>query len=362
MRTPGRLGLNPPRNMTTHRTSTVFSLRLGWWVMALWLLISTVSCAELIGPKTLKLGHGLNVDHPVHQGMEIMAQRLAEKSDGQLLIEIYPSSQLGSERQCLELLQIGSLAMTKVSAAVMENFAPKIQVFSLPYIFRDRAHAYQVLDGPIGQELLVDSERYWLRGLTYFDAGYRSFYTKERPVHKPEDLEGLKIRVQESAVALELVRSLGGAPTPISWGELYTALQQGVVDGAENNPPSFYTSRHYEICQYYSLNEHTAVPDILAIGKVAWDRLTPQEQGWLKEAAYEATIEQRKLWQAAEQEALEAVQAEGVEVIRPDKGLFFQKTKGMLEAYRDRPEMYELIQRIQAVEPQTKAPASPSNP
>ena len=332
--------------MTTHRTylRLIELLTLG----LIFLLAS--SCGELIGPKTLKLGHGLNVDHPVHQGMEFMAQRLAEKSDGQLLMEIYPSSQLGSERQCLELLQIGSLAMTKVSCAVMENFSPKIQVFSLPYIFRDRQHTYDVLDGPVGKELLLESEDYWLRGLAYFDAGYRSFYTKERPVREPADLEGLKIRVQESAVALELVRSLGGAPTPIAWGELYTALQQGVVDGAENNPPSFFTSRHYEICKYYSLNEHTAVPDILVMGKVAWDNLTPEEQGWLEEAAYEATIEQRKLWQAAEAEALKAVQEAGVEIIRPNKKLFFEATKSMLEDYRDRPEMYELIQRIQAVQ------------
>lgn len=326
--------------MTTHR--------IGFWLGIL-ALILLGGCEALGGPKTLKLGHGLNVDHPVHQGMVYMAKRLAEKSDGQLQMEIYPSSQLGGERQCLELLQIGSLAMTKVSASVMENFSPKVQVVGLPYLFRDREHVYETLDGPIGEELLADGERYWLRGLAYFDAGYRSFYTKERPVRQPADLDGLKIRVQESAVALELVRQLGAAPTPIAWGELYTALQQGVVDGAENNPPSFYTSRHYEICKYYSLNEHTAVPDILVIGKVAWQGLDEREQTWLKEAAYEATLEQRKLWQAAEREALEAVQAAGVEIIRPEKAPFEQKTRDMLESYRDRPELYDLIQRIQAV-------------
>ena len=322
--------------------------RMGGWLGWLALVLLT-GCQALSGPKTLKLGHGLNVDHPVHRGMVYMAERLAEKSGGQLQMEIYPSSQLGGERQCLELLQIGSLAMTKVSASVMENFSPKVQVVGLPYLFRDREHVYQTLDGPIGKELLAEGERYWLRGLAYFDAGYRSFYTKDRPVRNPADLAGLKIRVQESAVALELVRQLGAAPTPIDWGELYTALQQGVVDGAENNPPSFYTSRHYEICKYYSLNEHTAVPDILVIGKVAWEGLSEQEQTWLEEAAYEATIEQRKLWQAAEKEALEAVQAAGVEIIRPEKAAFEQKTRDMLEAYRDQPALYDLIQRVQAV-------------
>ena len=262
-----------------------------------------------------------------------MAERLAEKSDGELIIEIYPSQQLGTERQCLELLQIGSLAMTKVSGAVMENFAPKMKVLSLPYIFRDREHGYKVFDGKIGKSLLLGSEKYRLRGLTYFDAGQRSFYTKDRPVNNPGDLEGLKIRVMESVTAMEMVRTLGGAPTPISWGELYTALQQGVVDGAENNPPSFYLSRHYEICKYYSINEHTAVPDILVIGTEAWKNLNEQERLWLQEAANEAAAQQRKLWQASEAEALEAVEKAGVKIIRPDKSTFMEKTKGMLEQF-----------------------------
>ncbi len=213
-----------------------YRLLLGCALAIVW----AAACAELTEVKTLKLAHGLDVTHPVHRGMEHMAAQLAEKSGGKMRIEIYPSQQLGTERQCLELLQIGSLAMTKVSAAVMENFAPNIQVLSLPYIFRDRAHHYAVLDGEVGQQLLQQSEQYWLRGLTYFDAGQRSFYSKE-PIRTPADLAGKKIRVQESVTAMNLVRALGGAPTPISWGELYTALQQSVVDGAENNPPSFYT-------------------------------------------------------------------------------------------------------------------------
>ncbi|MEM8526365.1 MAG: TRAP transporter substrate-binding protein [Bacteroidota bacterium] len=322
-------------------------MRFSFLLLLAFLLLT---CDDSSSINYLKLAHGLDVSHPVHQGMEHLAEKVKEKSGGKLQIEIYPSQQLGTERQALELLQIGSLAMTKVSAAVMENFAPKMKVLSLPYIFRGRTHAYAVQDGPIGRSLLEQGEDYWLRGLTYFDAGQRSFYTKERPVESPADLEGLKIRVMESVTAMNLVRSLGGAPTPISWGELYTALQQGVVDGAENNPPSFYTSRHYEICKYYSLNEHTAVPDILVIGTVAWNNLSSQEQGWLEEAVVEATDYQRKVWQASEQEALEAVQKAGVEIIRPDKSSFFEKTKSILESYKEEPEMYKLIQQIQAVQ------------
>jgi len=201
----------------------------------------------------------------------------------------------------------------------------------------------------VGRGLLIESEKYWLRGLGYFDAGQRSFYTKGKSINTPADLEGMKIRVQESVMAMNLVRSLGGAPTPISWGELYTALQQGVVDGAENNPPSFVSSRHYEICKFYSLNEHTAVPDILIISTVAWKRLSPQEQEWLQEAADEAIAFQRKLWVEAEQEALRTVEAAGVTVTRPDKTLFAEKTKSLLEEYKNDEELYALITKIQEV-------------
>lgn len=322
---------------------------LGAILFAFSFLFFFTGCDKDFSTRTLKLAHGLDTNHPVHKGIEYLAKKTFEKSNGQLQIEIYPSQQLGTERQALELLQIGSIAMTKVSGAVLENFAPPTKVLSLPYVFRDRDHIYKFSDSKLGKDLLLESESSWLRGLTYFDAGQRSFYSKERPIEKPEDLEGMKIRVMESATAMSLVRSLGGAPTPISWGELYTALQQGIVDGAENNPPSFYTSRHYEICKYYSLNEHTAVPDILLIGTVAWNNLNTQEQQWLQSAADEAALFQRELWQASERIALEEVQKAGVTVIRPDKTLFSEKTKVILEQYRDDSTIYQLIQKIQEI-------------
>ncbi len=319
-------------------------------VLALLLFCCTwMACTSLSGTKTLKLAHGLDVKHPVHRGIEFMAQQVAAKSNGKLRLQIYPNQQLGSERQLLELLQIGSVAMTKVSGAVMENFAPNYEVLSIPYIFRDKAHLNKTLDGEVGKQLLLQGEKYWLRGLTYFDAGQRSFYCKT-PIRTPDDLINKKIRVQESVTAMQLVRALGAAPTPISYGEIYTALQQGIVDGAENNPPSFYTSRHYEICKYYTLNEHTGVPDILLIGKVAWDGLSEQERIWLQAAADEAKDYERKLWQEAELEALEAVKAAGVEIILPDKSLFAEKTKSILENYQTQPAKYALIQQIQAVQ------------
>ena len=305
-------------------------------------------CERDAGITVIKLAHGLDVTHSVHRAMEVMAAGVAERSGGRLRIDIYPSEQLGTERQALELLQIGSLGMTKVSAAVLENFAPAFQVLSLPYLFRDEAHQYEVLDGPIGTELLLGLEPYRLRGLAFYDAGSRSFYTKDRPIRHPDDLAGLKVRTQESATAMELVRRLGGSATPIAWGELYSALQQGIVDAAENNPPSFHLSRHYEIARYYSLNEHTRVPDVLLISTAVWNALTPEEQGWLSEAVAESIVAQHALWHEAVEEALRAVREAGVEIIEPDAQPFADRVAPLYEAFQDDSLLYDLIRRIRS--------------
>lgn len=305
-----------------------------------------LGCGEINDVQTLKLAHGLDINHSVHKAMVKMGEDLAEVSGGKMQIEIYPSQQLGTERECIELLQIGSLDMTKVSVGVMENFAPRMKVFGLPYLFRDREHSFDVLDGPIGQELLDEGTQFWIKGLCYYDAGSRSFYTKDKPINTPEDLNGLKIRVMESVTAMDMVKSLGGSPTPISWGELYTSLQQGVVDGAENNPPSFYLSRHYEVCKFYSLDEHTVLPDVLIIGTHIWDRLSEQEKEWLEYAVEKSVTYQRELWAEAEKEALEEVQKAGVTVVRPDKKAFSDEVESVYETYSKDQYMLDLIQRI----------------
>ena len=313
------------------------------------LLLFLSACVTQQQGKVLKLAHGLDPSHPVHKAMVYMADRCQEISEGELSIEIYPSGQLGSEQQCVELLQIGSLAITKVSAAVMESFTEEFKVLGLPYIFRSKEHSFKVLDGEIGDELLLSTEPFWIRGLCFFDAGSRSFYTIDTPINHPDDLKGLKIRVMKSITAMEMVKAQGGSPTPISWGELYTALQSGVVDGAENNPPSFYTSHHYEVCKYYSLNEHTMVPDVLIIGQKVWEKLSDQEKSWLQQAADEAVPVQRKLWAESEKESLEIVEEAGVTIIYPDKEPFSDKVTELLESYRENEKLYDLITRIREV-------------
>ena len=308
------------------------------------------SCQIRDSQKVLKLAHGLDPSHPVHQAMVFMADRCKEISEGKLEIEIYPSGQLGTEQQCVELLQIGSLAITKVSSAIMEGFTEQYKVLGIPYLFKSKEHAFRVLDGEIGKELLLSSEPFWIRGLCFYDAGSRSFYTINRPINTPDDLKGLKIRVMKSVISMNLVKALGGSPTPISWGELYTALQSGVVDGAENNPPSFYTSRHYEVCKYYSINEHSMVPDVLIVSSKVWEKLSDQEKEWLQQAADESVVVERKLWAKSVEESLAAVQAAGVTINYPDKEPFARKVKSMYDMFKENAVIYDLIQRIQAVD------------
>lgn len=315
-------------------------------IMVFILAVMTFSCETNKETRTIKLAHGLDVGHSVHMAMVKMGEDLEKLSGGKMRLEIYPSQQLGSERECIELLQIGSLDMTKVSVGVMENFAPRMRVFSLPYLFRDRQHSFNVLDGPIGQELLDEGTQFWLKGLGYYDAGSRSFYTKNKPINSPSDLNGLKIRVLESVTAMDMINSLGGAATPISWGELYTSLQQGVVDGAENNPPSFYLSRHYEVCKYYSLDEHTVLPDMLVVGTHLWDKLSEEEQGWLQTAVDNSVTYQRVLWAASEKEALEEVEKAGVTIVRPDKTAFAEAVEPLYLKYKDDKDMSALIRNI----------------
>jgi len=306
------------------------------------------SCSGEQAVTVLKLGHGLDTTHPVHLAMERMADRTFEYSDGKLRIDVYPAQQLGTERELLELLQIGSVDITKVSSSVIEGFDPVYKVFSLPFLFLDEEHRYAVWDGEIGRDLLDAGERIRLMGLTYYDAGTRSFYTKETPIEHPDDLSGLKIRVQESPASIQMVNLLGGSATPISWGEIYTSLQQGIVDGAENNAPSFHLSRHYEVARYYSLNEHTAVPDILFISLSTWNMLTEEQKEIVQRAADESAIYQRELWKQATNRALEEVKQDGVTIIRPDKDPFIERLQPLWQQFKNESEeLKSFIERIE---------------
>jgi tripartite ATP-independent transporter DctP family solute receptor len=231
----------------------------------------------------------------------------------------------------------------------MENFVPEMSVFGLPYIFRGSDHYWSVLTSPLGLELLKKGEPKLMRGLCYYDSGSRNFYTRSRPIRTPDDLKGMKIRVMNSATAIAMVKAMGGAPTPIAWGELYSALAQGTVDGAENNPPSFTSNKHYEVCKHFTLDGHTRIPDILLIGTKTWARLTPQLQGWVQQAADDSCDFQRELWREETMRSLEIAKEEGVTVYEVDLAPFVAQVEAMIEEVED-PALRTLIQRIQETE------------
>lgn len=305
------------------------------------------SCKEEGDTQTLYLAHTLPQGHPVHKGILEFKRVLYEKSDGKMNVKVFPDGQLGSEREVLELLQIGSVAITKVSAATLSNFVPEYHVLGIPYLFRDKQHQFDILEGEVGKSILEKGSKFWLRGLGYYDAGSRSFYTSNKAIRTPEDLKGLKIRVMNNQMAINMVNALGGSATPMAYGELYTAIQQGVVDGAENNPPSFVSSNHYEVSKYYTLDQHSSVPDVLLIGTKYWDKLTEEEKQWVQEAMDESVQAQKRFWNESVEASMATAKKAGVEVIIPEKSLFQEQSKSVLEAFmKEHPEMNDLINQI----------------
>ena len=312
--------------------------RIGQWLAAAPLGPGmTSACSNLTDQsagRRLTLGHALSADHPVHKAMLYMKARLLELSSGEMTIDVYPSGQLGSERQLIELVQIGSVSMTKVSTLSLEGFLASMKLFSIPYLFDDEDHLWRVLGAPVGRDILNSLRPIRLQGLGYYNAGSRSFYMRDRAVHTPDDLAGLKIRVMSSRMAINMVEALGGSATPISWGELYTALQQGVVDGAENNLPSYVLSRHHETAPFLTLDEHTSVPDLIVISRSVFDDLSREERDWLEEAMADSVVHQKELWAQATNDAREEAVASGVKIIYPDKAPFQAAVSDILNQQR----------------------------
>ncbi len=304
------------------------------------------SCSATKDKKILYFAHSLPISHPVHKGILEMQKAVNEKSDGKLQIKIFPDGQLGTEREVLELLQIGSIAMTKVSAASMSNFAPEFKALGVPYLFRDREHMFNILEGKIGMEILEGGSEYLLRGLCFYDAGSRSFYTTEGFVKTPEDLKGLKIRVMNDQTSVNMVNALGGSATPMAYGELYTALQQRVVDGAENNIPSFVTSNHFEICKYYTVDEHSMVPDVVVVGTKFWNGLNEEEKEWLQAAADESVARQKVFWSETVKENMEVLKNAKVQIHHPDKSLFSAMTESVMKELMEDPNLKRIITKI----------------
>lgn len=317
------------------------------------LLIGTLLSAFFLinntgaGVKTLRLGHSLDAEHVVHKSLLIFKQHLEKVSSGEMQVEVYSSEQLGTQRDLVELLQMGSLAMTKVSIGMLEAFVPEMQVFNLPYVFRDKEHYWNTLNSDVGQELLESTTAVGLRGLAYFDEGSRSFYTCDKAVTTPDDLKGMKIRTMKSKSAVQLMTQLGASATPISFGELYTSLQQGVVDGAENNAITFYKARHYEICKNFTVDEHNSIPGIIIFSEIIWQKLNAQQQAWVKEAMTASVAFQKEQWIKDTEETYTLLREAGINIIYPEKKLFMDKVESYKRSFDNTP-VGELLKRIEA--------------
>lgn len=288
--------------------------------------------------RSLSLSHPHPVTHPIHGAMEFFARRVDELSAGMLRIEIFPSSQLGNESKVIEQMQRGTVGFCVIGSATVGNFVPVARVFSLPYLFRDEDHYWQILGGPIGRSILEqlsyldNGALSGLTGIEFFDAGSRNFYTM-REVRSVADLRGLKIRVIAEPVCMDAVAAMGAAPTPVPWGELYTALQQGMVDGAENNLPSLLAARHGEVCRYFIATGHFRLPDVMLASAGIMESLSPAGRQWIREAATEALILQRQLWADMTGQAREELEAGGMIFVEPDVESFRAASRSAFEKH-----------------------------
>ena len=243
--------------------------------------------------------------YPTTDAIEYMGGLLNSWTNGRMNVKIFHSMQLGGEKEALEQVQVGALEMTRVSVGVVGPIVEDFNAFNLPYFFRSVDRMHKVVDGKIGSYLLNKLEAGGLIGLGYMDAGSRSFYNSVRPITSLDDLKGLKIRVMQNPIFIEMVNAMGGNGLPIAFNELYTAIQTGVVDGAENNPPSYESGKHYEVAKYYTLTEHLMVPEIFVLSKKVWDTLSPLDQQLIRKASALTVERERALWAAREQVSLD---------------------------------------------------------
>jgi len=286
--------------------------------------------------------------YPTTDAIEYMGNLLSDWTNGRITIKIFHSMQLGGEKEALEQVQVGALEMTRVSVGVVGPIVNDFNAFNLPYFFKSKQHMFKVVDGDIGTELLNKLEAGGLIGLGYMDAGSRSFYNKMHPIKTVADLSGLKLRVMQNPIFVDMVNSMGGNGLPIAYNELYTAMQTGVVDGAENNPPSYESGKHYEVAGYYSLTEHLMVPEIFVFSKKVWDTLSPVDQQLIRNASVMAAQKERELWAAREQKSLDILKSKGIEVVTEiDKGPFIEATAPVREKFGK--EFADLIKRAAAI-------------
>ncbi|MCK6444359.1 TRAP transporter substrate-binding protein [Elstera cyanobacteriorum] len=287
-------------------------------------------------------------EYPTVQAVIHMGKLVSERTGGKYDVKVFPQSALGSEKDTVEQTKLGALDMVRVNTAVFTAIAPETLVPSLPFLFKSKDHMRRVLDGPIGDEILAALEPQGFIGLAFYDSGSRSIYTPGKPIKSVADMKGLKVRVQQSDMWVSLMQALGANATPLPYAEVYTALKTGVVDAAENNWPSYDTSRHFEVAKFYSLTEHSMAPELLVFSKRVWDGLSADERKIIKQAAKESVPHMRKLWDDQEEKSRKLVEAAGVTIVSDvNKQSFADAVKPVYDKFASDPKLKSLISRIQ---------------
>jgi tripartite ATP-independent transporter DctP family solute receptor len=301
--------------------------------------------AEVKKPSyTFRLAETHPPDYPTTLGDKKFADLVKERSGGRIKIDVFPSAQLGEEKAVVEQVQLGAIEFTRVSTGILSSFNKDYGVFSLPYIFDSEAHMWKFLQGESGEKLLDSLQASKMKGLTYYEPGSRNFYTK-KPVTKLEDLKGLKIRVIQNQVNIDIMKALGASATPMAYGEVFSAIQTGVIDGAENNYPSYYSSKHYEVAKNFLVDEHQRVPEVLLISKTVWDKLSDEDKKLIKQAALDSVQYQRDEWKKYEKESEDKVKAAGAIITKvQDLKPWQEAVKPVIDKYR--PEYKEVLDAI----------------
>ena len=285
--------------------------------------------------------------YPTVEAVKFMSQALNKLSNGRHTIKVFANSALGAEKDTIEQTKIGALAMTRVNVAAMNNICPATVVPTMPFLFRSRAHMRAVLDGPIGEEILKTCESHGFIGLAYYDSGARSIYSVKKPVKTLADIKGMKVRVAQSDLWVAVIEAMGGNATPMPLGEVYTALKTGLVDAAENNIPSYESTRHFEVAKFYAKTEHSMAPELLLFAKRTFDKLSEEDQKAIRQAAKESLIYMRKLWDEREDKALAAVKAGGAQILEVDRASFQAAMKPVYDKFIVDPKLKDLVKRIQ---------------
>ena len=287
--------------------------------------------------------------YPTVEAVIRFGEILSERTDGRLSLKMYAAGQLGNERDTLEITTFGGLDFNRVNLAPLNSIEPLTKVAALPFLFESTDHMRRTLDGEIGEEILASLEPHGLIGLCFYDSGSRSIYNTRGPIRTPDDMRGLKLRVPGSDLYVAMVQSLGADAVPMPLDEVYQSLAQGVVDGAENNWPSFESGKHYEVARYYSLTNHLLAPEVFVMSKISWDKLSAADQTVVREAARQSVPYMRKLWDAQVEKSKAIIMSSGVEVNEVDPAPFSKAMTGMWESSIDNARQRELVERIQSL-------------